>query len=58
MRFYSLDRVKKDIVTLKDEFGTETIIFQDDHFMADKKRVHEILAFMKERGMTAFSLTP
>ena len=54
MRFYSLDRVKNDIVTLQEEFGTETIIFQDDHFMADKKRVHEILAFMEERGMTAF----
>ncbi len=54
MRFYSLDRVKKDIITLQEKFGTQTIIFQDDHFMADKKRVHEILAFMKERGMTAF----
>ena len=54
MRYYSLDRVKEDIRILQEEFGTETIIFQDDHFMADKKRVHEILAYMRERGMTAF----
>ena len=54
MRFYSVERVKEDITRLQEEFGTETIIFQDDHFMADKKRVHEILAFMRSRGMTAF----
>ena len=30
MRYYSLDRVKEDIRILQEEFGTETIIFQDD----------------------------
>ena len=48
MRYYSLDRVKEDIRILQEEFGTETIIFQDDHFMADKKEAHEILAYMRE----------
>ena len=46
--------MKSKIKILQEEFGTETIIFQDDHFMADKERVHEILAYMRERGMSAF----
>ena len=54
MRYYSLDRVKEDIRVLQEEFGTETIIFQDDHFMADKKKVHEILSPYRTRHDSIF----
>ncbi|WP_167730218.1 radical SAM protein [Terasakiella sp. SH-1] len=54
MRFYSLERMRQDFTLLKEKYGTELIIFQDDHFMADTDRAHEVLALLKELGLSAF----
>lgn len=54
MRYYSLSRIKEDITIMKDKYGIQTIVFQDDHFMADKKRALEIISILKELNMTAF----
>lgn len=54
MRYHSLDRVKEDILRLKNEFGIKVITFEDDHFMGDKKRAYEIVKFISEQGITAF----
>jgi anaerobic magnesium-protoporphyrin IX monomethyl ester cyclase len=54
VRFYSLERVKKDIAEIRKRYGTETIVFQDDHFMAKKDRAHEILRILKGLRITAF----
>jgi len=54
MRYYSLERVKEDLKYFRDKYGIEKIIFQDDHFMADKQRALKILGFLKEFKMTAF----
>ena len=53
MRFYSLKRVKEDFLKLRDVYGAKTLVFQDDHFMADKKRALEILGFIREMHITA-----
>jgi len=49
MRYYSLDRVKIDLLELKRR-GAKTILFQDDHFMGDQKRALEIVKFVGELG--------
>ncbi|MEK7072363.1 MAG: radical SAM protein [Patescibacteria group bacterium] len=54
MRYYSMKRVKEDFKRLKDKYGAETLIFFDDHLMADKKRVYEIFDIIKNLRLTAF----
>lgn len=54
MRYHSLERVKEDILRVKDEFGIKVITFEDDHFMGDKQRAYEIVKFVGEQGLTAF----
>jgi radical SAM superfamily enzyme YgiQ (UPF0313 family) len=49
MRYYSIDRVKHDLLYLKEK-GTRTVIFQDDHFMGDQKRALEIVRFVGKLG--------
>jgi len=51
MRYYSINRVKADLLTLKNVYGAKTLIFQDDHFMGDKKRALEIVRFVAEMGV-------
>jgi radical SAM superfamily enzyme YgiQ (UPF0313 family) len=54
MRYHSLERVKDDILRLKNEFGIKVITIEDDHFMGDKQRAYEIVRFIGELGITAF----
>lgn len=54
MRYYSIPHVREFLNRVKERFGTETIIFQDDHFMARKERALEILNLLKELRLTAF----
>jgi len=54
MRYHSLERVKEDILRLKNEFGIKVITIEDDHFMGNKQRAYEIVKFIGEQGITAF----
>lgn len=64
MRYHSLDRVKQDFERLKSVFGAETVIFQDDHLMADTDRVYKILDIIRtlnlhsvyQNGLTLYAL--
>lgn len=53
MRYYSMDRVKKDLKTLKEQYGAQIFVFQDDHFMADTERAKEIARYVTELGVRA-----
>jgi anaerobic magnesium-protoporphyrin IX monomethyl ester cyclase len=53
VRFYSIDRVKEDFIRLKNKYGAETFVFQDDHLMADKQRVLVILDIIKQLQLSA-----
>lgn len=53
MRYYSLDRVRADFLRLRDRYGARTLVVQDDHFMGDKQRAHDIVEMIGELGMTA-----
>lgn len=53
MRYHSTERVFADIHRLVDEYAARTLIFQDDHFMADKARVLKILAFIEQEKLNA-----
>lgn len=54
MRYHSAERMRQDFEKLKEGYGTETIVFFDDHFMADRKRFFEIVGAMSGLGLTAF----
>lgn len=64
MRYHSTERVFSDIHRLVKEYSARTLIFQDDHFMADKARVLSILKFIEheklnaifQNGLTLYSL--
>lgn len=64
MRYHSTERVFADIRRLVADYSARTLIFQDDHFMADKARVLEILEFIEreklnaifQNGLTLYSL--
>lgn len=51
MRYHSLERVEQDFKRLVQEFGAETVIFQDDHLMADSARVYKILEIINALGL-------
>ncbi len=53
VRYYSIQRVKNDLTQLRKE-GMETIIFEDDHFLFNRKRTFEILDTIVSLGLTAF----
>lgn len=53
MRYHSLDRVFADIRRLVTDYSAKTLIFQDDHFMADKSRVLKILEFIEQEKLNA-----
>jgi len=52
MRYHSVSRVREDFKRLKDQYGAKTIVFQDDHFMADRQRAFEIIDIVKELQLT------
>ena len=54
MRYHSVARVREELAYLRDAFGCSKVVFQDDHFMADKKRALAIIRSAKELGLTAF----
>lgn len=51
MRYHSVERVRNDFELLKEKYGATTLIFQDDHLMADKARVLKILESLKDLGL-------
>ena len=53
MRYYSINRVRDDFKRIRDQYGAKTIIFQDDHLMADKQRAFKIINIVKELKITA-----
>ena len=64
MRYYSVDRVKEDLIRLKDNYGAKQVVFQDDHFMGDTERVYKILKIVGDlnlesiypNGLTLYAL--
>jgi len=54
MRYQSITRVREDFKRIRDQYGAKTIIFQDDHFMANKQRVFQILGILNEFHMIPF----
>ena len=52
MRYYSIDRVRDDFKRVRDQYRANIIIFQDDHLMANRQRVFEIIDIVKELQMT------
>lgn len=64
MRYHSIERVEKDLNKLVTQYNAGTIVFQDDHLMADKDRVFSILKIIEDlkveslyqNGLTLYAL--
>jgi radical SAM superfamily enzyme YgiQ (UPF0313 family) len=54
MRYHSLERVKANILQLKEIYDVKVVTVEDDHFMGDKKRAYDIVKYIGELGLTAF----
>ncbi len=54
VRYHSIPRVREDLKRLRDQYGAKTVVFQDDHFMAKRQRVFEILDIIKELQIGVF----
>ena len=54
MRFHSVSRVSEDLTRLREQYGVKIIVFYDDHFMANRKRVFDIISIIKDLELTAF----
>ena len=54
MRYQNLPRVREDFRRLKEQYGAEIMVFFDDHLMANKQRVFEIIQIMRDLQLTAF----
>jgi len=54
VRFHSVERIKEDMKRLRDQYGAQTVVFFDDHFMADIQRAYQIIGILKELDLTAF----
>lgn len=54
MRHHSVARVREDLTRLRTEYGATMIGFQDDHFMASKRRAMEIILIAKELQFKVF----
>jgi radical SAM superfamily enzyme YgiQ (UPF0313 family) len=51
MRYHSIERVEEDLKILVSQYNAGTIVFQDDHLMADKERVYKILEIVRNLGV-------
>ncbi len=51
-RYYSSERVLKDILKLKEIYGVNILLFQDDNFIVNKKRAMKILKSLASKDMT------
>ena len=51
MRYHSIQRVEEDLKKLINYYDAGTIVFQDDHLMADKERVYKILEIVRDLGV-------
>lgn len=52
MRYYSLERVREDFLRLRDYYGADTLVFQDDHFMGEKQRALDIVNMVHDLDIT------
>jgi len=53
MRYHSLDYVNENLKLLKEKYCARTLVFQDDCFLLDKKRAHDIINMVRELGFNA-----
>ena len=54
MRYFSIDRIKREFTHLAKNYGAKTIVFFDDHLMSNRQRVFEIINIMNDLQISAF----
>lgn len=54
MRYHSVERIKDELIRIKQQYGAELICIQDDNFMVDKDRAAKIINIAKDINMRIF----
>lgn len=54
MRYHSIERIVQESAYLRDAYGAQTIIIQDDHFMGDRPRAYKLVERLKNDGHKLF----
>jgi anaerobic magnesium-protoporphyrin IX monomethyl ester cyclase len=52
MRYFSLDRIEKELTFLKKKYFAKTLVLEDDHFLNDNNRAMDILKIARKLGLT------
>lgn len=58
VRYYSVERIKKDILYYNKQYNITRFVFYDDHFLIKKNRAIEILDYISQQNLTAEIPTP
>lgn len=53
MRYHSVARVRDDFNRLTTQYGAKILVFQDEHFMADRRRALELIEIIWELNLTS-----
>ena len=51
MRYFSLERIEKELKELVARFSPKTLVLEDDHFLSDRSRALSILEIVRNLGM-------
>jgi len=51
MRYFSLERIEKELKELVARFSPKTLVLEDDHFLSDRTRALSILEIVRNLGM-------
>lgn len=58
VRYYSVERIKSDILYYNRKYNISRFVFYDDHFLINKERALKILDFIAQSGLNAENPTP
>jgi len=51
MRYFSVERIEKELTALQKTYSANTLVLEDDHFLSDNKRAKTIIGIAKKLGM-------
>jgi len=53
VRFMTLERFEREIIRMKNDFGMNVLLIEDDHFFHDKERAKNILRILNKHNLRA-----
>jgi len=54
VRYFSAERIATEILFFREKYGINSVFFNDDEFLINKKRLVEIVRVFKEKGISSW----